>query len=88
MKRNLYVIKDLVAEESGPIFEAVNDGIAHRRFKALMAEQTHEWFVESDYQLLQIGEINKITNLVTGIEPREVITKLSLLEDIENAESV
>lgn len=88
MKRQLYVIYDRVAEESGPVFEATNDGIAHRRFKTLLAEQTHEWFDENDYMMLHVGEIDKNTNLINPLPPREVITKISLLEDESNAESV
>lgn len=88
MKRNLYVIYDRVAEESGPVFEAVNDGIANRRYKALISEQSHEWFDENDYILFQVGTIDKTTNVVTAIEPNEIYIKLSLIDEEKNAESV
>lgn len=88
MRRNLYVIYDRVANESGPVFEAPTDGVAHRRYKSLMAEQTHEWFDETDYTLIIVGSICKVTNIVEAIKPKEVYINLSLLEDEENAESV
>lgn len=90
MIRQLYVIYDRVAEESGPIFEAKNDGIANRRYKALIAEQTHQWFEESDYILLHIGSIDKSTNEMETITPEVVDVKLSLIdmEKEDNAESL
>lgn len=88
MKRNLYVIYDRVAEESGPIFEAVNDGIANRRYKALIAEQTHEWFDETDFVLFHIGEVDKTTNHINPYPPREVHIKISLIDEENDAESV
>lgn len=88
MKRNLYVIYDRVAEESGPIFEAINDGIANRRYQALMAEQTHEWFDPLDYLLLHLGEVDKTTNIINPLPPREVHIKISLLDEVNYAESV
>jgi hypothetical protein len=88
MKRNLYVIYDRVAEESGPVYEAQNDGIANRRYKALMSEQTHDWFDETDFTLFHVGEIDKTTNIINALPPREVYISLSLLNEEENAESV
>ena len=35
---NLYVIYDRVAQESGPVFEAKNDGIAVRQMRNLLSE--------------------------------------------------
>lgn len=88
MKRNLYVIYDRVAEESGPIFEAQNDGIANRRFQALLAEQTHEWFDALDFLLFHLGDIDKTTNIIYPLPPREVHIKISLLDEENDAESV
>lgn len=34
----LYVIKDTVADEFGPVFEAKNDEVATRSFKALISK--------------------------------------------------
>lgn len=34
----LYVIKDTVADEFGPLFEAKNDEVATRSFKALISK--------------------------------------------------
>ena len=36
MKFNLYTIRDCVAEQCGPVFQAVNDGVALRNVRAMM----------------------------------------------------
>ena len=36
MIQRLYTIRDLVAEENGPIFTAKNDGVALRQFKEIL----------------------------------------------------
>lgn len=38
MKMRVYAIYDRVAEEGGPIFSAVNDGVAIREFRALIQQ--------------------------------------------------
>jgi len=65
MKRKLYVIYDRVAMESGPIFEAKNDGIARRQFENAMENQRYA----HEQALLRVGEINHETNLVVGEIP-------------------
>lgn len=62
---NLYVIFDRVAEESGPIFEAKNDGTAARAARDLVASakgaKAHE------FQLLKLGTIDHETNAITTL---------------------
>ena len=48
----LYVIYDRVAREGGPIFQAVNDGVAMRSYKAFMAQSPVS---PEEYQLVCIG---------------------------------
>jgi hypothetical protein len=84
----LYVIYDRVAEESGPVFEAINDGIANRAYKAFLAKQTHAWFDETDYALICVGELDKKTNILISEPPREVYISLSLIDEEKDAESL
>ena len=38
MEMHMYTIRDLVAEENGPLFAAKNDAVAMRSYNRLMAE--------------------------------------------------
>lgn len=90
MKRQLYVIHDRVAQESGPIREIVNDGVAWRWFKQTMTQNMgdNDLFDETDFCLFHIGEVDKVTNLINPLKPREVYINLELLEEEKNAESL
>lgn len=48
----LYTVYDKVAEEAGPVFQAINDGIAMRQFKSLGIPEA----LEKDYTLHRIGQ--------------------------------
>lgn len=52
---NIYSIRDQVAEDFGPLFEAVNDGVAVRHMVQAMRNVENP----SDYQLVHIGEITR-----------------------------
>lgn len=52
MKTNIYVIRDKVAEESGPIFEAKNDSVAYRQYVSLIEKSDHQ----GDFDLLCVGD--------------------------------
>ena len=52
----LYVIKDRVAETNGPVFEAVNDGVAMRAFRSILAKEITS---PDEYDLILVGIINK-----------------------------
>lgn len=62
---NLYVIYDRVAQESGPVFEAKNDGIAVRQMRNVLSENPASKPLE--YQLLNVGTIDHETNVITPI---------------------
>ena len=49
-KVKLYVIRDLVAGECGPVFCAINDGVAVRQSCILM----HDVIYINDYALVRI----------------------------------
>lgn len=54
MRMRLYSIYDRVAEEGGPVFCAVNDGVAIRQYRALLQEVVP---VDRDaFQLFLVGE--------------------------------
>lgn len=54
--KNLYTIYDVLAEEAGPIFEAVNDKVALRAYGQLLADVPVD--SRSTFQLLDIGMRN------------------------------
>jgi len=78
--KKLYVIYDKVAEESGPIFEAKNDGTALRNYNIFMQKTSPDNL--ADYELYCVGEIDHETNFVTG-NLSNVDVKLSYTKDLE-----
>ena len=64
MNNRLYVIYDKVAEEAGPIFQAINDGIAVRQFAQTMKDVPYS--IREEYVLYGIGEVDSKTLVVTG----------------------
>lgn len=53
MYTRIYTIYDKVAQQSGPVFQAVNDATAQRQLRHLLAQPG---VVAEDYQLWCIGE--------------------------------
>lgn len=51
MLYNVYVIKDKLAEESGPLFTAVNDKVALRKLKEMGIPDS----LKHEYELLCLG---------------------------------
>lgn len=51
---NLYTIYDRTAEEAGPVFQAVNDGVARRNYRNLGIPAD----LENEYELRCIGIID------------------------------
>lgn len=76
MKRFLYVIRDKVAAESGPIFEAKNDGLALRQYSYLMANQ--KGASPGDFELRCLGTIDHETDAIEhyGLAPQVVVASL------------
>lgn len=58
---NLYVIYDKVAERYGPIFEAVNDKVAVRKFCQVSKQWSPD--VIGDYVLYVIGSVYRSINV-------------------------
>lgn len=62
----LYTIYDRVAEQCGPVFQAVNDGIASRNFCQLIDEKAS---YPEDYDLIYLGSIDLKTMLIQSGPP-------------------
>lgn len=67
-KVKLYTIKDLVPGECGPVFSAVNDGVAIRQTCSLL----HDVVDPFDYLLVCVGTFDTADCLVTEPEYREI----------------
>lgn len=76
MKTGLYVINDLIAEISGPIFEARNDGVALRGYLEFQAKNK---VPADEIELYCVGQIDHETNAVYP-ELRHVKPTLSLVD--------
>lgn len=66
----VYTIYDKVAEESGPVFCAVNDGVALRNFKAMLQQQNVSIY---EYKLYCLGSYDAKTMIIMPTDPREVV---------------
>ena len=79
----LYVVYDRVAEESGPVFEAKNNGVAWRKY-ARMLNSEKDLVKYSDYMLLCVGKVDHDLNKVEGIFPaEEVIESVALVDEAQ-----
>lgn len=56
---NLYVIKDIVADDIGPVFSAKNDGVAVRQYRAVVKSVTNP----AEYELYCIGNVSQTMEL-------------------------
>ena len=70
--KTLYVIYDRVAEDAGPVFDCVNDGVAFRQFRALMQNVSAQ---DADaYQLIKLGSVDPVSLKITPFDIPEDIT--------------
>jgi len=69
---NLYVIFDKIAKESGPIFEAKNDGVALRNYRSLLEK---EKINQNEYSLHLLGRYEHSTMSVFIHDQVEVINE-------------
>jgi len=66
----IYVIRDLVADESGPLFESKNDAVARRGYRQAL-EKTRGGLGE--FKLMCIGEYDHDKDLLQAFPfPQEV----------------
>jgi len=76
MKHGVYVIYDKIAEESGPMFEAVNDGIALRQACHVLKPLPPT--LVDDYQLVKIGEYDTKDMQIYVLPPQQIDFTISL----------
>lgn len=57
MVLNIYTVYDKVAEEAGPLFQAVNDGIALRNYRNMQIPES----LKNDYSLHRIGTYDTVS---------------------------
>jgi len=74
--RELYVIKDIIADDFGPVFEAVNEGTALRSFKRVVAKSDYP----QDFQLYRIAYVD--TDMVVVPELHLILEK-EVVDDTE-----
>ena len=67
--RFVYAIRDELAEENGPLFEAPSDAVALRQFGHLLAQVDD--VSKGDYKLYRFGEFTEEAGLV-GIPGMEI----------------
>jgi len=80
LKNELYVLRDLIAECSGPIFEARNNGVAIRKYNELLKDNPYP----AEYDLIHIGTINHETEKLTALDPTPV--ELTINTETEETE--
>ena len=66
MKVNLYVMRDVVADLSGPVFEAINHRVACRKVRQLYKADPE---TGKDMQLMHIGYLDHATDFLIPCEP-------------------
>ena len=82
MKVNIYTIYDKVACESGPIFQAKNDGVALRCFMSLMKDTPN--VNPTDYDVYCLGEFDTDTR---SFVPEDNYGKL-VIKNLEDSSDV
>ena len=85
MIKELYTLKDLVANECAAVFESNNDGSAWRMYERTQTEQQLPF---DDFRLINIGQIDKETGTITPCKPREITASLAMVDQIEAEEGI
>lgn len=83
MNCRLYVIYDKLAEDSGPIFQAVNDGVALRQTVNILKDVPP--YVHHEYQLIHLADFDTSTMKLTCVVPKEIDFTLALSRSREYA---
>ncbi len=83
MVTRLYTIYDVLAEESGPVFQAVNDEVAYRQFQTQL--QTIPNIREDDFKLICVGEYDNVLCETQQVVPvtidQDLIDQIKLEKD-------
>lgn len=78
---NLYCLYDRVAEEAGPLFHAVNDGVALRQTVHTLRPLPPT--VREEYSLFCIGSYDSRTMVIEVFLPREIDITISLMRSMD-----
>lgn len=73
MKLNMYTLRDIVAEDSAPIFCAKNDMTAVRSACHALRQVDNP----EEYQLFRVGSFDTDTSEVTSLPPEQIYFVLS-----------
>lgn len=73
---NLYCIRDLLAKESGPLFEAKNDGVACRMYSGVNLPGD-----SNDFELLFIGSYDHDKSVIKPVNPPVRVVSSTNVED-------
>lgn len=66
----LYSIRDCLAEEYGPLFQAVNDGVAVRQFQKILVDIPIS--SRGDYVLVCFGKMDTVSGDIHVTPPQEI----------------
>lgn len=69
MMTRLYAIRDRVAQDCGPLFQARNDGVAMRHYQQFMAEVEKGFCKRTDFVLLYCGDFDTETLKGSFVSP-------------------
>lgn len=84
----LYCVWDRTAERAGPLFQAVNDGIALRKYEAMLDREGLRQY-EDELQLLSVGRFDPESAEITAYPgPKEVVVSLKHVGDIDDEQGV
>ena len=75
MITNIYTIRDKVAEEVGPLFQAKNDAVAIRQFKQLIKDSENP----EEYELLFLGDFNDQTIELETVKVKVINTNIEVI---------
>lgn len=73
MRYFLFSIKDKVAEHFGPVFQAVNTGVALRNFRQLMKDVPE--YDRDAYEVFELGEFDDVSGEILYHKPSFVMVE-------------
>ena len=79
MRMQIYAIRDFVAHESGPLFEAKNDEVALRQFDRLVKDSENR----NDFELFCVGSYDHESDILLPQTYRPVVPTLGVENDPE-----
>jgi len=75
---NLYTIRDKVAEDCGPVFQAKNNGVAVRNFEQMFEKNAVS---ASDFVLLLLGTFDQDSGRITAYDDLEVVVDGTVIQE-------